>query len=144
MRFKGDLVIADLWVILGEDENCDKFNETNDMSGFGVENCIVIEAEWNNPKGSNWGLIYNLDLKEEICQLLTESEFVGIFLLEDVLKINPGFEYENNEDVFFVKTFEGKISAEIHDEISVDDGEEFTSLVIIGSGTLNFIIYPDF
>ena len=74
---------------------------------------------------------FNADTKEPIGEFCADAGMVGVFLLDEVLKYNPKFNYhiERPWTTTLIKDFEGEIDiVEIDEEVQV-----------IGKGNINFV-----
>lgn len=74
--------------------------------------------------------IFNSDTEERIGQFCADSAQVGVFLLEEVLKYNPHFDYYLTRPwtTTYISNFHGEIQIQKRNEVKV-----------IGKGNVNFI-----
>ena len=74
---------------------------------------------------------FNSDTKEPIGEFCADASMVGVFLLDEVLKYNPKFDYhiERPWTTTLIKDFDGEV------DIVEIDGE----VQVIGKGNINFI-----
>jgi hypothetical protein len=83
---------------------------------YGDWSCTTFETETNNIIG----------------QFCADAGLVAVFLLDEVLKYNPGFNYhiENPHTTTLIKDFDGDI------EFDIDTNTE--TVKVIGKGNINF------
>lgn len=143
MEFKGDVIITDPCYII-------KDNENNDWKKCGYGECMEAQLEeLNKLDSTRWDLIKKygsdsvqakiyddkiadatVDIKS-IGQFCADAGLVGVFLLDEVLKYNPEFDWWVSRPwtTTLIKDFDG----EINYYVSNDD-----SAHIIGVGNVNF------
>ena len=103
----------------------------NFLSEIGFTDCMAgntIYGDWSCS-------VFDTDSKEKIGSFCADGGLYGVFLLEEVLKINPLFDYHINRTwtTAWIKDFHGDIDVVIKEE---DDEKE---VQIIGKGNINFI-----
>lgn len=78
---------------------------------------------------------FNSNTKEVIGQFCADAGLVAVFLLDEVLKYNPKFDYHLNRKwtTTLIKDFHGTV------ELHLEDGEDGKELTVIGKGNVNFI-----
>lgn len=109
-------------------------NYGEDMEVLGIKNYICRDTLYGD-----WSCTtYNSDTHEKIGEFCADAGMVGVFLLDEVLKYNPDFNYhiERPWTTTLIKDFDGEIDFEIiHTE-----GEKWEddSVRIIGRGNINF------
>lgn len=90
---------------------------------------------------------YNTDTKEKLGSFCADAGLVAVFLLEEVLKYNPDFDYhtERTWTTTLIKDFDGEISIDVvevkpPDDIDEEDLEYFEDqeVRVIGTGNINF------
>ena len=95
MRFDGDIIITDPCYVAKDNDWDHVFNETN-LKKLGFTNYIwesTIYGDWScttvriNPDNS----------KEKIGKFCADAGLVGVFLLSEVLKYNPEYNYIINQ-----------------------------------------------
>lgn len=116
------------------------------MEVLGIKNYIcrgTIYGDWSCTT-------YNSDTHEKIGEFCADAGMVGVFLLDEVLKYNPDFNYhiERPWTTTLIKDFDGEIDFEIiHTEGVYEDDTEFhskgdrwedDSVSVIGRGNINF------
>ena len=74
---------------------------------------------------------FNTDTKEPIGEFCADAGMVGVFLLDEVLKYNPKFDYhiERPWTTTLIKDFDGEVYFKVKDE----------TVRVIGKGNINFI-----
>ncbi len=121
--------------------NCGTF-----MEALGIKNYIrrdTLYGDWSCTT-------YNSDTNEKIGNFCADAGMVGVFLLDEVLKYNPDFNYhiERPWTTTLIKNFDGEIDFEIvHTEGVYEDDTEFhrkgekwedDSVSVVGRGNVNF------
>lgn len=121
-------------------------NYGEDMEVLGIKNYICRDTLYGD-----WSCTtYNSDTHEKIGEFCADAGMVGVFLLDEVLKYNPDFNYhiERPWTTTLIKDFDGEIDFEIiHTEGVYEDDTEFhskgdrwedDSVSVIGRGNINF------
>ena len=121
-------------------------NYGEDMEVLGIKNYICIDTLYGD-----WSCTtYNSDTHEKIGEFCADAGMVGVFLLDEVLKYNPDFNYhiERPWTTTLIKDFDGEIDFEIiHTEGVYEDDTEFhskgekwedDSVIVVGRGNINF------
>lgn len=121
-------------------------NYGEDMEVLGIKNYICRDTLYGD-----WSCTtYNSDTHEELGEFCADGGMVGVFLLDEVLKYNPDFNYhiERLWTTTLIKNFDGEIDFEvIHTEGVYEDDTKFhskgdrwedDSVVVIGRGNINF------
>jgi len=116
------------------------------------ENYTKLWNAHNDPKGKDELLVNNLEAERELLkdngkefilgEFCADAGLVSVFLLEEVLKYNPEFNYHTEKPwtTTLIKDFDGDIEI-THRDISgeKEDGEgEEQEVSVIGKGNLNF------
>lgn len=124
----------------------DLSNYGTSMEALGIKNYIrrdTLYGDWSCTT-------YNSDTNEKIGNFCADAGMVGVFLLDEVLKYNPDFNYhiERPWTTTLIKDFDGEIDFEIiHTEGVYEDDTEFhskgdrwedDSVSVIGRGNINF------
>lgn len=149
MRFKGDIIITDPCYIMREDhynEDEEKCNGYENMEKLGINHYLVRETIYGD-----WSCTtYNSDTKEKIGEFCADAGMVAVFLLDEVLKYNPNFDWYNTRPwtTTLIKDFDGEVEFKvIHTEGVYEDDSEYhekgdkwvyKSLHVIGKGNINF------
>ena len=93
---------------------------------------------------------YDSDTKEKLGEFCADAGMVGVFLLDEVMKYNPDFDYHINRPwtTTLIKDFDGEVDFEIVETSGVYEedtewykkGEEWTDreVSVIGKGNINF------
>lgn len=79
---------------------------------------------------------FDSDTKKEIGKFCADAGMVGVFLLDEVLKYNPDFDYHINRKwtTTLIKDFHGTV--ELHCDEDRNGDKEVT---VVGKGNINFI-----
>lgn len=124
----------------------DLSNFGTSMEALGIKNYIrrdTLYGDWSCTT-------YNSDTNEKIGNFCADAGMVGVFLLDEVLKYNPDFDYhvERPWTTTLIKDFDGEIDFEIiHTEGVYEDDTEFhskgerwedDSVSVVGKGNINF------
>lgn len=124
----------------------DLSNYGTSMETLGIKNYIrrdTLYGDWSCTT-------YNSDTNEKIGNFCADAGMVGVFLLNEVLKYNPDFDYhvERPWTTTLIKNFDGEIDFEIvHTEGVYEDDTEFhrkgekwedDSVSVVGRGNVNF------
>ncbi|RHM40420.1 hypothetical protein DWZ70_02785 [Mediterraneibacter gnavus] len=116
------------------------------MEELGIKNYICRDTLYGD-----WSCTtYNSDTHEKLGEFCADSGMVGVFLLDEVLKYNPDFNYhiERPWTTTLIKDFDGEIDFEIiHTEGIYEDDTKFyskgekwedNSVSVVGRGNINF------
>lgn len=127
MKFKGDIIITDPCYIMAKDEDWEKCEYGDYIGALGIKNYIcrdTIYGDWSCTT-------FDSDTKEEIGEFCADAGMVAVFLLDEVLKYNPNFNYhaERPWTTAWIKDFDGDVNIEV-----VNDDE----VVVVGKGNINF------
>lgn len=117
------------------------YDETRDdwsycQCGNWMERLGIRTYLCNSTHYGDWSCTtYNTDNKEIIVQFCADSGLVGIFLLDEVLKYNPDFDYHLNRKhtTTWIKDFHGTV--ELHIECN---NNEPAKVNVVGKGSINF------
>lgn len=119
----------------------------NNMEALGIEHYICRDTMY----GDWFCTTFNSDTKEPIGKFCADAGLVAVFLLDEVLKYNPDFDYhiERPWTTTLIKDFDGEVNFEIvHTEGVYEEdtswckkGEKWEddSVQVIGKGNINFI-----
>lgn len=132
MRFDGDIIITDPCYIINDDNTAKRDDWElceygEDMSLIGIENCVTSDTGCGD-----WScMVFEEGSNRKLGEFCADSGMVGVFLLDDVLKYNPKFDYhiENPYTTTLIKGFHGEV-----DIVMNEDGEA----EVIGEGNVNF------
>lgn len=146
MKFKGDIIITDPCYIC-KDDDWHKCHYGDSMNVLGIKNYIcrdTIYGDWSCTT-------YNSDTNEEIGEFCADAGMVAVFLLDEVLKYNPDFDYHITRPwtTTLIRDFDGDVDFKVvHTEgIFEDDSRwhkkgdkwEDDSVQVVGTGNINFI-----
>lgn len=144
MKFKGDIIITDPCYIIREkyngidpitDDDWDACEYGEKMEVLGIHNYICRDTLYGD-----WSCTtYNSDTEEELGNFCADAGMVAVFLLDEVLKYNPDFDYHLNNPwtTTWIKNFDGEVDfviAKIEDEDYEDE-----EVRVVGKGNVNFI-----
>lgn len=126
MKFKGSIIITDPCYIC-KDGDWKKCEYGDKMQVLGIENYIcrnTIYGDWSCTT-------YDTDTGERVGKFCADAGMVGVFLLDEVLKYNPDFDYhiERPWTTTLIKDFDGEVEFEV-----VDD-----AVRVVGNGNVNFV-----
>lgn len=145
MEFKGDIIITDPCYIIKEDSRDDwsRCNYGDRMNDLGITNYLCRDTIYGD-----WICnTYNNDTKESMGEFCADAGLVSVFLLDEVLKYNPNFDYHINRPwtTTLIKDFDGEINISVvpyEYEYENDDGEKVIEkdeeVRVIGTGNINF------
>lgn len=98
IEFDGDIIITDpRYIIRAEHHGTEPITEDDweacgygeDMGVFGFTRFLIRDTLYGD-----WGCtVYNIDTKERIGEFCADAGLVSVFLLDEVLKYNPDFDY---------------------------------------------------
>lgn len=121
-------------------------NYGEDMEVLGIKNYICRDTLYGD-----WSCTtYDADTHEELGEFCADAGMVGVFLLDEVLKYNPDFDYhiECPWTTTLIRDFDGEIDFEIvHTEGIYEDDTKFhskgekwedDSVSVVGKGNINF------
>ena len=102
------------------------------MEVLGIKNYIcrgTIYGDWSCTT-------FNSDTNEEIGEFCADAGLVAVFLLDEVLKYNPDFDYHTNKPwtTTLIKDFEGEVDFEV-----IDDEYGEPEVQVVGKGNVNFV-----
>lgn len=127
--------------LFGSGGGLEKFGFTNWIWGgtiYGDWSCTTYELHkpLEDPE-NEIDLLTENDIKSTLGQFCADAGLVGVFLLEEVLKFNPDFNYHTEKPwtTTIIKDFDGDI-----DYIVVgQDHSNDRSVHIVGKGNINFV-----
>lgn len=135
MRFKGDIIITDPCYIIKKDnyDDWDNCNYGEKMEILGIKNYIcrdTIYGDWSCT-------VYDLNVQNKVLgEFCADSGMVAVFLLKEVLKYNPDFDYHIKKKYKYtttlIKDFDGNVEFEV---------DKSNKLHVVGKGDVNFISY---
>lgn len=147
MKFKGDIIITDpCYIIKDNTDDWSKCNYGEDMENLGIKNYLcrdTIYGDWSCTT-------FNSDTKESIGEFCADAGMVAVFLLDEVHKYNPDFDWYESRPwtTTLIKDFDGDVKIDvvhiegIYEEDSKyykkGDKWEDDSVVVIGIGNINF------
>lgn len=140
-RFKGSVIITDPCYFRLSDPYVGSHRDPNFSTYiyrgtiYGDWSCTTFELK-ESSKDKPTEEISQEDIKGNIGLFCADAGLVGVFLLDEVLKFNPDFDYhvKRTRTTTLIEDFDG----EIWDEVVSIDGKE-PEVIIRGSGNINFI-----
>lgn len=154
MKFKGDIIITDpCYIIKDNSDDWDKCGWGENMRVLGLTTYISeptlygdwscstwstprkdVEAqleEFNTLGRARWELMKQYGEDSVQAKIYDDTGMVAVFLLDEVLKYNPDFDYHINREwtTTLIKDFDGEVNYYVDSE---DDAR------IIGVGNINF------
>lgn len=146
MKFKGNIIITDPCYIC-KDGDWHRCNCGDNMEILGINTYIcrdTIYGDWSCTT-------FDLDTGKDIGGFCADAGMVAVFLLDEVLKYNPGFDYhiERPWTTTLIKDFDGEVNFEVvHTEGEYEEDTEYwnkgdkwevDSVQVIGKGNINFV-----
>lgn len=135
MKFKGDIIITDpCYIIKDHSDDWSKCNFGDDMEELGIKNYLcrdTIYGDWSCTT-------FNSDTKEKIGEFCADAGMVAVFLLDEVHKYNPDFDWYETKPwtTTLIKDFDGDVKIDV--VYSENDKYEDESVRVIGVGNINF------
>lgn len=147
MHVDGDIIITDPCYIMRKDkghendwENC-KYGQ--EMETFGIHTYLTRDTIFGDWSCST----INADTGKQIGSFCADAGMVSVFLLDEVLKYNPGFDYHKKREwtTTLIEDFHGTIKICVEkienssDNAGNDGLDEMNREVrVIGTGNVNF------
>lgn len=155
MKFKGDIIITDPCYIIPNtpeyDRDWEKCSYGEDMEALGFTNCITSDTYYGDWSCTVYEMIFEkledpkviYDIGEEIGEFCADAGKVGVFLLDEVLKYNPDFDYhiEKPWTTTLIKDFDGYVDFEFTEEYDENIDDLLSNLIVVGKGNINFVGY---
>ena len=146
MKFKGDIIITDPCYIC-KDEDWEKCEYGENMEALEIKNYICRDTLYGD-----WSCTtFNSDTGEKIGEFCADAGMVAVFLLDEVLKYNPEFDYHINRPwtTTLIEDFDGEAEFEVvHSEGEYEEDTEYWNkgdkwendeVQVIGKGNINFV-----
>lgn len=148
MKFKGDIIITDpCYIIRAKHHGTVPITEDDweaceygvNMEALGIYNYLSSDTLYGD-----WSCTtFNSDTNEEIGEFCADAGMVSVFLLDEVLKYNPHFDYHLYRPwtTTLIKDFDGEIEVKIVKvDYRTDDGftEKYDEVRVVGVGNVNF------
>jgi len=157
MRFKGTIIITDPCYIDTKENTlwCDTTGKFDIFTGIGLEHFgfttylyrDTIYGDWScmtfpikdssKDKNSSDITLKDIDGNRPVLgNFCADAGLVGVFLLDEVLRFNPTFDYHTTRPwtTTTIKDFDGEIEIEA---VSIQGGDP--EVVVRGRGNINFI-----
>ena len=135
--FSGDIIITDPCYVVKDDTNQDDWEKCK--YGYSMEKLGFKNFMMRNTIYGDWSCTtFDSDTKEKIGSFCADAGEVGVFLLDEVLKYNPDFNYhiEKTWTTTLIKEFEGTVQFTVTEEPYEYDGTRKVEYVVrvIGHG----------
>lgn len=146
MKFKGDIIITDPCYIC-KDGDWYRCNYGDNMEILGISTYIcrdTIYGDWSCTT-------FDSDTGKDIGGFCADAGMVAVFLLDEVLKYNPGFNYhiERPWTTTLIRDFDGEVNFKVvHTEGEYEENTEYwnkgdkwenNEVQVIGRGNINFV-----
>ena len=124
IKLCGDIIITDPCYVVQNDEDWNKCRNGEDMSDLGIKHYIVrdtLYGDWNCT-------MFDSNTKQPIGEFCADVGMVGVFLLDEVLKYNPDFDYHINRPwtTTLIRNFKGAVSFQVVHHVGVyEDSNKF-------------------
>lgn len=151
MEFKGDIIITDPCYIMRAEHHGTKPITKNDWGACNYgQHMEVLGIQTYLSSGTIYGdwscTTFNSDTGETLGEFCADAGMVSVFLLDEVLKYNPDFDYHIKRPwtTTLIKNFDGEITIELTsfllDNDCYDSEEDFydEEIRVIGKGNINF------
>lgn len=136
MKFKGDIIITDPCYIIRDkakgltDNDWEACDYGQNMEALGIKNYLTADTIYGD-----WSCTTR-DAKtdREIGHFCADAGLVSVFLLDEVLKYNPDFDYHTERDwtTTLIKDFDGEVSIEVVEVEDAETGNIFEEVSVIG------------
>lgn len=124
IKLCGDIIITDPCYVVQNDEDWDKCRYGEDMSDLGIKHYIVRDTLYGD-----WSCTtFDSNTKQPIGEFRADAGMVGVFLLDEVLKYNPDFDYHINRPwtTTLIRNFKGAVSFQVVHYVGVyEDSNKF-------------------
>lgn len=125
MEFDGDIIITDPCYIIGDDDNdWSKCDYGNEMEKLGINHYMTRDTLYGD-----WSCTtFDIDTKESIGEFCADAGEVSVFLLDEVLKYNPKFNYHTDKPwtTTLIKDFKGTVQFVVIRDVGVyEDTTEY-------------------
>ena len=107
MEFDGDIIITDPCYIMREDDDWVTCNYGENMEALGITHYMTrdtLQGDWSCTT-------FDTDTEEAIGEFCADAGLVSVFLLDEVLKYNPGYDWHITKPftVTMIKDFKGTV-----------------------------------
>lgn len=124
IKLCGDIIITDPCYVVQNDEDWGKCRYGEDMSNLGIKHYIVRDTLYGD-----WSCTtFDSNTKQPIGEFCADAGMVGVFLLDEVLKYNPDFDYHINRPwtTTLIRNFKGAVSFQVVHYVGVyEDSNKF-------------------
>lgn len=107
MEFDGDIIITDPCYIMREDDDWVTCNYGENMEALGITHYMTRDTLYGD-----WSCTtFDTDTEEAIGEFCADAGLVSVFLLDEVLKYNPGYDWHITKPftVTMIKDFKGTV-----------------------------------
>lgn len=129
--FKGDVIITDpCYIIKKNTDDWEKSSCGRDMKKLGITNYLcnsTIYGDWSCTA-------YENATNKKLGNFCADAGLVAVFLLDEVLKYNPDFDYHKEKPwtTTLIEDFDGYISIDVNTTNSEDE------VSVVGKGNIDF------
>lgn len=123
-EFEGDIIITDPCYIVQADNDWDACNYGSNMEILGINTYMTRDTLYGD-----WSCTtFNSDTKEPIGSFCADAGLVSVFLLDEVLRYNPDFDYHINRQwtTTLIKDFKGTVQfVVVHEDGYYEEETEY-------------------
>ena len=136
VEFDGDIIITDPCYIMSDSGNDDwgRCEYGENMEALGITHYMTRDTIYGDWSCS----VYNSDNHRKIGDFCADAGLVSVFLLDDVLKYNPSFDYHINRKwtTALIKNFKGAVQFVVEEEQYQFEGKDYTdyNVKVVGRG----------
>lgn len=128
VEFDGDIIITDPCYIMkpynpdADDDDWERCGYGAEMEQLGITHYMTRDTIYGDWSCS----VYNTGNRRKIGDFCADAGLVSVFLLSDVLKYNPSFDYHINRKwtTALIKNFKGTVQFVVEEEPYEYDGEQ--------------------
>lgn len=125
IEFDGDIIITDPCYVIKDDNHNDDWEKCeygDNMEALGITHYMTRDTIYGDWSCS----VYNTGNRRKIGDFCADAGLVSVFLLSDVLKYNPSFDYHINRKwtTALIKNFKGTVQFVVEEEPYEYDGEQ--------------------
>lgn len=138
VEFDGNIIITDPCYILKDGEShrddWEKCGYGSEMENLGITHYMTRDTIYGDWSCS----VYNMNTRRKIGEFCADAGLVSVFLLDEVLKYNPQFDYHINRKwtTALIKNFKGTVQFVVEEEPYEYDGEQYVDYCVrvVGHG----------
>ncbi|MFL1672618.1 hypothetical protein [Paenibacillus dendritiformis] len=144
MKFIGDIIITDPCYIIrtehrGRKPDWAACEYGKSMEALGITNYLSSDTLYGD-----WSCTtYNKDTGQKLGNFCADAGMVAVFVLDEVLKYNPDFDYHLNRPwtTTLIKNFDGDIEIDVVSFTYKDQNgvrKSYKEVRVVGTGNINF------